>query len=303
MLFIAAGMRLPIIAAIASRALSAPLNIHGDHGDSLASRDCGWIQLFSKNCQEIYDNVIQAVRISEHMDVRLPVMVCFDGFQLSHSIEDLQVEDQPKVAGFIGPYQRVNALLDFEDVVTHGLFDDTDWYFEHRRQVEIAQRAALPVVEAVGREFGEAFGRSYGLAVPYRLEDAETALVIQGVCTGTVEEVVDELRAAGRKVGLLQLRCYRPFPNVQLAESLKHLQAVGVAERCSPNGTEGAPIYTELRSAMYDCSPRPRIANFIYGLGGRDFPKAEVVRAFDLLDGVAAGQGEGVLKWYLNLRE
>jgi pyruvate ferredoxin oxidoreductase alpha subunit len=303
MLFIASGMRLPIVAAIANRALSAPLNIHADHGDTLASRDCGWVQLFSKNCQEVYDNMLQAVRISEHMDVRLPVMVCFDGFNLSHSIEDVLLEEQDKVEAFVGEYERVNALLDFDDVVTHGLFDDTDWYFEHRRQVEIAQRAALPVVAEIGKEFGETFGREYGLVWPYRLEDAETAIVSQGVCTGTIEQVVDELRDAGRKVGCLQLRCFRPFPNEQLVEHLRHVKAIGVAERCSPQGTEGAPIYTELRSALYDEPERPRTANFIYGLGGRDLPQSEVVRAFDLLDEVAAGEGEGALKWHLNLRE
>ncbi len=302
MLYIASGMRLPIVAGIANRALSSPLNIHADHGDSLGSRDCGWIQLFSKNCQEIYDNMLQAVRITEHPDVRLPAMVCFDGFQLSHSIENVTVEDQEVVQQFIGEYQTVSPLLDFDKIISHGCFDYTDYYFEHRRQWEVAQRAALPVVEAIGEEFGKLTGRPYGLVQPYRLDDAEIGIVSMGAATGTIEEAIDQVRAKGVKAGSLQLRCYRPFPDEALVNHLSHLKVVAVFERLSPAGTPGAPVFTELRSAFYDSEAHPKIVNYIYGLGGRDLPLTEILRALGELEKVAAG-GEAALVGYLNLRE
>ena len=303
MLYIAAGLRLPIVAAIVNRALSAPINIHGDHSDTMGARDSGWIQIYSENCQEAYDNFIQAFRIAEHPDVRTPVLVGFDGFIISHSTEIVQVEDDEEVRRFVGEYLPIYPLLDTSRRFTVGSIDFTDYYFEHKRsQIEGIENSPR-VIEQVGQEFGQKFGRYYGFFEPYRLDDAELAIVVMSSAAGTCKDAIDELRDEGLKIGLLKPRVFRPFPYEKIAEALKDKLAVAVLDRSSSPGAFGAPLFTEIRSALYDYEKRPKIINYIYGLGGRDI-KIEHFKevAQNLVRIATTGKIESHVG-YLNLRE
>jgi pyruvate ferredoxin oxidoreductase alpha subunit len=303
MLYIAAGLRLPIVAAIANRSLSAPINIHGDHSDTMGARDSGWIQIYSEGCQEAYDNFIQAFRIAEHLNVRTPVLVGLDGFIISHSMEVIQVEDDDEVKRFVGEYKPVYPLLDTSRKMTVGPIDFTDYYFEHKRsQIEGIENAPK-VIEAVGREFGQKFGREYGFFEEYRMDDAETCIVVMSSAAGTCKDAVDGLRAEGKRIGLLKPRVFRPFPHQKIAEALKKMKAVAVLDRSSSPGAFGAPLFTEIRSSLYDYSERPKIVNYVYGLGGRDI-MVEHFKEVGLKLGEIAKTGKvAEMCGYINLRE
>jgi pyruvate ferredoxin oxidoreductase alpha subunit len=303
MLYIAAGLRLPIVAAIANRSLSSPINIHGDHSDTMGARDSGWIQIYSENCQEAYDNFIQAFRIAEHLDVRTPVLVGLDGFIISHSAEVVQVEDDVAVKKFVGEYKPVYPLLDTSRKLTVGPIDFTDYYFEHKRnQIEGIENSPR-VIEEVGREFEKVFGRPYGFFEEYRMDDAELAIVVMSSAAGTAKDAIDELRQQGKKIGLLKPRVFRPFPHDKIAAALKKTKAVAVLDRSSSPGAFGAPLFTEIRSALYDSASRPRIVNYVYGLGGRDIKSEHFMEVAAALEKIAAtGKVEEMLG-YLNLRE
>jgi pyruvate ferredoxin oxidoreductase alpha subunit len=303
MLYIAAGMRLPIVAAVANRTLSAPLNIHGDHSDGMGARDTGWIHLYSENCQEAYDNFLQAFRIAEHPDVMTPVMVGLDGFIISHAAEAVQVEDDARVKRFLGEYKPLFPLLDTSRKFTLGSADFTDYYFEHKRtQIEGIERSPA-VIEQVGREFGKTFGRTYGFFEEYRLADAEIGIVVMSSAAGTGKDVVDELRAQGVPVGLLKPRVFRPFPQEQIGQALNKLKAVAVLDRATSPGGFGAPLFTEIRSALYDYDRRPKMINYVYGLGGRDINVQHFKEAASRLQKVAATGKVEEMFGYLNLRE
>ncbi|GBE57443.1 pyruvate synthase subunit PorA [bacterium BMS3Abin01] len=304
MLFIAASLRLPITMPVVTRALSGPINIHCDHSDSMGGRDCGWIQIYGEDAQEGYDNAIQAFRIAEHMDVRLPVMTMIDGFIISGAIGPLETLADDQVKEFVGDYQAVNPLLDTENPVTVGPFDGLHgWYFEHKVSQNRAMDNAMGVIETVGAEYGKLTGRPYSHFVAHRLEDAEVALVAIGSAAGNAKTVVDQLRRQGQKVGLLKVRTFRPFPARQIAEALAGVQVVGVMDRSDSFGAEGGPLFTELRSALYDSQPRPQMLNFIYGLGGRDIFPGDIEEAVALLERAAAGEAVAQSRHYLNLRE
>ncbi len=303
MLYIAAGLRLPIIAAIANRSLSAPINIHGDHSDTMGARDSGWIQLYSEGCQEAYDNFIQAFRIAEDLDVRTPVLVGLDGFIISHSMEAIQVEDDEEVKKFIGEYKPLYPLLDTSRKMTVGPIDFTDYYFEHKRsQIEGIENAPR-VIEAVGKEFGQRFGREYGFFEEYRLDDAETCIVVMSSAAGTCKDSIDELRAEGKRIGLLKPRVFRPFPHQKIAEALKEMKAVAVLDRSSSPGAFGAPLFTEIRSALYDYGQRPKIVNYVYGLGGRDIMVEHFKEVALKLEKIAQTGKVDQMCGYINLRE
>ncbi|HHW15589.1 MAG TPA: pyruvate ferredoxin oxidoreductase, partial [Firmicutes bacterium] len=311
MLYIAAGLRLPIVMPEVNRALSAPLNIHCDHSDTMGSRDSGWIQLFSENAQEMYDNLFQAVRIAEHPDVLLPVMVTMDGFIISHAQECVELVDTERVRRFIGEYRPKYPLLDTDHPVSLGALDLYDWYFEHRRGQAEGMYQATRVIEQVGREYGELTGRTYGLLEPYQLEDAERVVVALGSTAGTVKHVIRELRATGEKVGLLKLRSFRPFPHVQLAQALSRAKAVAVLDRSDSLAAFGGPLFSEVRAACYDLNPRPLIVGYIYGLGGRDCDLDQLRKVYaDLAALLAKGPAETAapsaaqpVVRYLGLRE
>jgi pyruvate ferredoxin oxidoreductase alpha subunit len=303
MLYIAAGLRLPIVAAIANRSLSAPINIHGDHSDTMGARDAGWIQIYSENCQEAYDNFVQAFRIAEHLDVRTPVFVGLDGFIISHSSEVVQIEDEGEVKKFIGEYKPLYPLLDTSRKLTVGSIDFTDYYFEHKRnQIEGIENSPR-VIEEIGKEFGKKFGRPYSFFEEYRMEDAELCIVVMSSAAGTGKDAVDELRSQGKKIGLLKPRVFRPFPHERIAEALKKMKAVAVLDRSSSPGAFGAPLFTEIRSALYDSSQRPKVVNYVYGLGGRDIKVEHFKEVAANLEKIAATGKVDEMRGYLNLRE
>ncbi len=305
MLHIASGMNLPIIMPLVNRALSAPLNIHGDHSDGMGARDTGWIQLWSENAQEAYDNTIMSFRIGEHTDIRLPIMVCMDGFIVSHSIARMEYLEDDEVKKFIGPYQKVNPLLDLEHPKSFGPLILTDLYHEYKRlQHEIMGRVKNVVLQ-VSDEFGKLSGRKYGLFESYRLEDAEIALVILNSAAGTSKDVVDELRDKGIKAGLLKPRLFRPFPYVEVGQALKHLKAVCVMDRADSFGGYG-PMFMEISSAMYQADGegrKPKLINKIYGLGGRDYMPHDARKVLLELNEIAKGAPVGAVKEYIGVRE
>jgi pyruvate ferredoxin oxidoreductase alpha subunit len=303
MLYIAAGLRLPIVAAIANRALSAPINIHGDHSDTMGARDSGWIQIYSENCQEAYDNFIQAFRIAEHLDVRTPVLVGLDGFIISHSMEVIQVEEDSAVKDFIGEFQTVYPLLDTSNKFTVGPIDFTDYYFEHKRNQMEGIENAPEVVEAVGKEFGQKFGREYGFFEEYRMDDAEICIVVMSSAAGTCKDAVDMMRDEGIQIGLLKPRIFRPFAHEKIANALNKMKAVAVLDRCASPGAFGAPLFTEIRSALYDLESRPKIINYVYGLGGRDIQVEHFKNVGSELAKIAETGKVDQVYGYINLRE
>ncbi|MDI7248147.1 MAG: pyruvate ferredoxin oxidoreductase [Bacillota bacterium] len=279
MLYIAAGLRLPIVAPVVNRALSAPINIHCDHSDTMGARDSGWVQIYSENAQEAYDNLIQAVRIAEHADVQIPAMVCMDGFIVSHGMENAELLDDHVVRSFVGQRTPRHSLLDVDNPATFGALDFADWYFEHRRQLADAQTYVKGVVLDVAKEFAKISGRNYGLFESYRLDDAELAVVVLNSAAGTAKAVVDDLRQQGMKAGLLKIRLFRPFPHDEIVAALAGKKAIAVLDRADGLSTMGGPVFVDVRSAMYD-APGPKMVNYIYGLGGRDVDTEQIAGVY-----------------------
>lgn len=282
-LYIAAGMRFPIVMPMVNRALSAPINIHCDHSDSMGCRDTGWIQLYCENCQEIYDTMIQAIRIAEDKQVLLPVMVCFDGFIISHTTERLEILTDEEVKKFIGKYVSKYSLFNFDKPVTFGPLDLPDYYYEVKRQEAEAMDQAPQVILEVAKEYAKLTGRSYGFFEEYKLADAELAIVVMNSAAGTTKVVIDDLRQKGQKVGLLKLRSFRPFPAKELAAALKNVKAVAVMDRAISFGAHGGPLFNEVRSALYANDKKPVVASFIYGLGGRDVGLSTIEETYKIL--------------------
>ncbi|MGA2309952.1 MAG: transketolase C-terminal domain-containing protein [Candidatus Bathyarchaeia archaeon] len=315
MLFVTSGCRAPVVMAIANRALSAPLNIHGDHSDAMAERDSGWIQIYCENAQEVYDSVIQAFRIAEHLDVQLPVMIGLDGFTLSHTLENVKTLSDDTVKGFVGTRQfpvvlthegkTVPYKLDPESPMTMGPIALQNYYFEFKRQQEEAMRNALTVIPQVHDEYAEMSGRRYGdgLLEQYALEDAEVAIVCLGSTAGTVKTVVDELRAEGAKAGLLRIRTYRPFPAEAIVKALGNVKALAVMERSMSFGGIGGAVFHEVRHALYDTAERPFIVNYIHGLGGRDTNPTQIRRVYEDLQKIIRSRRVDDLVRFIGLRE
>ena len=300
MLHIASGLRLPIVLADVNRALSSPINIHCDHSDTMMIKDAGWIQIFSENAQEGYDNMIQAVRIAEK--AKLPTIVTTDGFIISHGMERIEILSDEDVKKFVGEYKPEHYLLNTDNPITIGALDLPDYYFEHRRQTIEAIKDSKAIILDVAGEFGQKFSRTYGLFEKYRLDDAEYAIVVMGSTAGTTKVVVDALREKGLKVGLLKLRVYRPFPKDEVGEALKGLKAIAVMDRSdSMNGCEG-PLCLEVKAALYDKGLNKILANYIYGLGGREIRLQDIEGIYrELID---ASKGKSIEKInYLGVRE
>jgi len=302
-LFIASGTRLPIVMALVNRALSAPLNIHGDHSDGMGARDCGWIQLWSENAQESYDNTIQAFRIAEHMDIRLPAMVCLDGFIISHSIERIEYLEDDKVKNFIGEFKQVNPLLDLEHPVSYGPLILPDYYMEYRRAHAEVMSKVPGVVLDVAKEFEKMSGRKYGFFEEYRLDDAEVGIVILNSAAGTTKDVIDSFREKGIKAGLLKPRLYRPFPYEEVGSALKHLKAICVLDRADAFGGSYGPLFMDIASSLYTCKEKPVLLNKIYGLGGRDYLPEHAELVLNELAEVAKTGKEKTFKEYIGVRE
>jgi pyruvate ferredoxin oxidoreductase alpha subunit len=271
--YIAAAMRAPIVMAVGNRALSGPINIHADHSDSMLVRDSGCVQLFVENAQEAYDFMVMAPRVAEHPDVLLPVLVGQDGFTITHSAEPVALLDDADVKAFVGEYAIPFPLLDLSTVTSQGPFAMPDSYFELRRELALAQAAALEVLDTVCEEFAALSGRRYGILEEYRLEDAEHALVLMGSSAGTAKDVVDELRYEGRYVGLLEVRSFRPFPAQRVRWALHNVQTISVLDRAdSPGGRP--PLFAEVAGIA------PEVRSYVYGLGGRDLHPEHVRAVF-----------------------
>lgn len=303
MLYVASGTRCPIVMPVVNRAISAPLNIHCDHSDTMGSRDAGWIQIYSENAQEGYDNLIQAVRIAEHPDVQLPTMVMTDGFIISHGMENVFTLEDAEVRNFIGVRKPKYPLLDTDNPVTFGPVDFTDYYFEHRRQVFEGMVTAKKVILEIAKEYEKLTGRKYGFFETYRLEDAEVAIVVISSAAGTARYVVDRLRSQGVKAGLLKLRVFRPFPAEELAAALQHVPVIGIMDRTDSLSGEGGPLGAELRAALYDLEQRPKTVNYVYGLGGRDVGIHDIESVYRDLEKIGKTGVVGPRVRHLGVRE
>lgn len=300
--YIAASSRLPIVMPVINRALSAPINIHCDHSDAMGARDSGWIQLWSENAQEAYDNTIQAVRIAEDPSVRLPVMVNLDGFVISHGMENVDIYDDNKVKSFIGEYKPLVNLLDLKNPVTIGPIDLQDYYFEHKRQQVEGMNNAQAVIEKVAKEFKKEFGKSYAMLEGYKLEDADFVVVGLGSTMGTLRMVIDEARKSDMKAGMLKIRGFRPFPKSLIIDALQGKKAIAVLDRSDSFNAVSGPLYSEVTSALYGVSQAP-VTNYIYGLGGRDISVNMLHRVIkDTYDAAREGKTKETL-CYLGVRE
>jgi pyruvate ferredoxin oxidoreductase alpha subunit len=303
--YIAASNRCPIVMSLVNRALSAPINIHCDHSDVMGIRDSGWIILMSENGQEAYDNIIQAIRIGEHPDVLLPVAVCQDGFITSHSLERVELFDDQEVQDFIGTRQSEWPLLDVDDPKTFGPLDFYDYYYEHKRQQVEAMENAHGVIQEVTQEFNERFGREYGFFEGYRLEDADVAVIAANSTAGTAKTAVDTLRDEGLKAGLLKLRVFRPFPGKELAVALRDLKAVAVMDRAISFGSmdNAGPLFSEVVSALVLNDVHVPVADYVYGLGGRDIRPDEIEGVYrELFDIAESGEVKRRVQ-FLGVRE
>lgn len=302
MVYIAAGLRLPIVMAVINRALSAPINIHGDQSDTMGARDAGWIQIYSENSQEAYDNMIQAVRIAEKL--KLPTLVTTDGFIISHCMEVVEVSPDEEVKKFVGEFKPERYLLDVKKPFTLGAIDLQDYYFEHRYQLAQAMRDAAPVILEVAKDFEKAFGRKYELFEKYKMDDAEVAIVVIGSTAGTAKVVVDDMRAKGVKAGLIKIRVFRPFPHAELAQALSKVKAVAVLDRSDSCSAGPAPVFTEVSSALFTHLGKnaPAAVGYVYGLGGRDINMDHIRGVYERLEKIKAGAPAGTQVEYINVR-
>ena len=302
---IASGMRLPVVMTVVNRALSAPINIHGDQSDMMGARDQGWIMLFSENAEEQYDNLIQAIRIAEDERTRLPVMIGMDGFVISHAIERVRLLPDRAVEEFVGELKAMYPLLDVDNPVTHGAVAMTDSYMEFKRQQREAMMNAYKVIKEVGEAFEEAFGRKYEHIETYKTEDADYILVITGSTAGTAKYVVDKLREEkGIKAGVIKIRTFRPFPYYDVMDAIEasNCKAIGVCDRAETFGGASGPLFEEVATAQHLRRKYYPMTGFIYSLGGRDTNVNHIEEAIDKLMRLAAGE-EIPLVNYLNLKE
>ena len=302
-LYLAASNRLPCVLTLVNRALSGPININCDHSDSMGARDSGWIQIYAENNQEVYDNLVMAYRIGEHKDVKLPVMICQDGFITSHAVENINLLEDKEVKDFVGEYEPENYLLNPECPMAVGPYSVTNYYFEAKRAQAEALKNSKQVVLDVADEYAKISGREYGLFEEYKMEDAEEAVVIIGSAAGTTKDAVDELREQGKKVGLIKIRLFRPFPASEIAEALKNVKAVAVMDRTESYndccGTLGAEVTTALYRAKSDCLA----VNYVYGLGGRDVRVKDMMNVYKELEEIAQTGETGETYRYMGIRE
>lgn len=300
LLYVAASSRLPIVLAVSTRALSGPININNDHSDAMGARDAGWIQIYAENNQEVYDNYVQAFPVAEA--VRLPVMICMDGFITSHAVENIELLEDGEVKNFVGEYHPEHSLLKAGETMAVGPYDVTHYYFEHKKQEAEAMKDAKQAILDQGKRFGQQFGRTYGFFEEYCMEDAEEALVLIGSTAGTAKAAVDQLRAQGKKVGLIKLRVFRPFPAEELAQALSHCKAVAVMDKSEGFSSCGGPIFAETRSALYDLEQRPKLINVVYGLGGRDVSTGDIAALYQRLEHIAETGEIGEVYTHMGVR-
>ena len=302
MIYIASSLRLPIVLSLVNRAVSGPLNIHCDHSDAMGVRDAGWIMLFSENNQEAYDNTLMAHRIAENENVLLPLMICQDGFITSHSIENIELEEDSEVKKFVGEYHPKHYLLNDKEPMAIGPLDLQGFLFEHKAQQSEAMKAAKNVILDVAKDFEKWTGRHYGLFEEYMLDDCEMAIVCMNSTAGTTKAVVNDLRKKGIKAGLLKIRVYRPFPSEEVANVLKDIKAVAVLDKADSLNAMGGALFQDVASSMYVAGNQVPMVNYVYGIGGRDTTTKDIESVYtDLAEIVKNGKVENPYR-YLGLR-
>lgn len=302
-LLLAASNRMPIALALVNRTLSGPININCDHSDGMGARDTGWIQIYAENNQEAYDNFIQAYPIAEHGNVHLPIMICQDGFITSHAVENIELLEDNTVKEFVGEYRPEEFLLNPGKPIAVGPYSVTHYAMEAKKNQEIALENAKQVILDVAKKFETVSGRSYGLFEAYRLEDAEYVMLLMGSAAGTAKQAVDELRKKGKKVGVLKLRVFRPFPAEEIAEALKNCKAVAIMDRCESYNGNGGPLGSEVTAGLFRRKVFIEAVNYIYGLAGRDFTVEDAEGIFAELEDVVNNGKEAEQYQYVGLRK
>lgn len=299
MLNIAAGMRLPIVLICANRAISAPLNIHNDHSDSMGARDTGFIQLYCESNQEAYDNTIMAVKVAER--AKLPVMVCYDGFITSHSVENITLMENEEVESFVGKYKPDEYLLDDSKNISMGPLALQKDFFEKRKELADAMVNSKEIIKEVSEEFYNITGRKYDLYEEYMLDDAEIGIIALNSTAGTIKDVIDELRKNGIKAGLLKPRTFRPLPWNEISLSLKNLKALAIMDKSDSINAYSGPLFSEITSAMYSSRVYVPTINFIYGLGGVDVTKRDIEKVFNKLENLSKTFRTDKTTYYLGI--
>jgi pyruvate ferredoxin oxidoreductase alpha subunit len=279
-LYLASGLRTPIVMAVANRALSAPINIHNDHSDMMGSRDCGWIQIYAENAQEAYDWTIQAFRIAEDHKVSLPVTVNIDGFTISHAMEGVAVLEDAGVSAFLGKRSPIYKL-DTENPMTFGPLALPDYYSEFKRQQVEAMKNAHSIVSSVADEFQEISGREYSELSSFEMEDADVAVVCMGSVAGTARTVAAKMRLQGKRVGVVKLWQYRPFPTREISEVLSKVKSVCVMDRAISFGAPYGALGSDIASTIAQAGIQTKIFNAICGLGGRDVKPSDIEGMFE----------------------
>ena len=301
LLYVASSSRLPITMVVANRALTGPINIGNDHSDSMGARDSGWMQIYAENNQEVYDNFIQAVLITEA--TRLPIMVCQDGFITSHGVSNIQLLEDEKVREFVGEYEPETYLLNSREPLAVGPYGTSPYYMEVKRAQAQAMKDSMPVILEIAEKYEKLTGRSYGFFEEYRMDDAEVAVVVIGSSAGTGKEAVDRMRREGKKVGLIKLRVFRPFPRELLAQAMCRVKAVAIMDKAESFSNSGGPLFNEARSALYDLPGRPYAINYIYGLGGRDITVEDFYEIYGDLFIIARDNDPGDVYRYIGVRD
>ena len=302
-LYVAASDRLPLALALVCRALSGPININCDHSDVMGARDAGWIQIFAENNQEAYDNFVQAYRIAEHPSVRLPIMVCQDGFITSHGVENIELLEDEKVKAFVGEYNPEHYMLKKDEPMAVGPYGVPAYYMEAKRAQLEALYNAKQVALDVAKEFATISGREYGLFEEYKTEDADFVMVIIGSAAGTAKDAVDALREKGVKAGVLKIRLFRPFPAEEIAEAIKHAKVVACMDRTESYNGNCGPLGAEVKAALYGTENAPKMLNYVYGLGGRDVTVESLTSVFADMQTVEKTGELGATYRYLSIRE
>ncbi|MDQ1340685.1 MAG: pyruvate ferredoxin oxidoreductase alpha subunit [Campylobacterota bacterium] len=301
-LYQASGMRLPIVMNVVNRALASPLNIHGDHSDMYLGRDAGWINLCAFNPQEAYDLNLMAFKVAEDLNVRLPVAINQDGFLTSHTMEVVDSFEDEDAYKFIGDYIAKNPMLDANNPVTYGAQTEGEWHFEHKMRQNYAIVNSIDVIKKVFKDFEEFSGRKYSVIETHKVEDADEIIVAIGSVVGTVEMTIDKLRAEGKKVGLVAIRSWRPFPKEEVANAIKNAKTIAVLDRSAPMGTTGA-LYNEIAAVMVENGIKANLLDYIYGLGGRDTTLEHITSIFkDANDCTIAGKRVKPVVQTINLR-
>lgn len=299
-LHIAAGMRLPIVMANANRALSAPINIHGDHSDVMGARDTGWLMFFAETAQEAYDNTLVAIRVAEDHRVLLPAMTTLDGFITTHAMERCELMDDATVKEFLGQRDPVYPLLDIDNPVGHGMFADQDSYFELHKAERAAADGSRPVIKEIGDEWAKICGRPFDFVDAWGCEDADYIIVTVGSSAGNARHVARELREQGKKVGVARIRVFRPFPYEELVDAIKGAKAIAVLDRSENFSGQFAPVGLEVATALYNAKLSIPIKDYVYGLGGHDVTTGQMEQVFGDLEKLAAGSIDGKLEYLGN---